>query len=49
MRLTHRVQTSATPAQVWAVLGSPEAWSSVEPFLRGVRDQEAKLRGRSAA
>ena len=42
MRLTHRVQTSATPAQVWTVLGNPEAWPSVEPFLRGVRGRPGR-------
>jgi hypothetical protein len=37
MRLEHRVHTSASPAQVWAVLGDPSAWSTFELFVRGVR------------
>jgi hypothetical protein len=37
MRLQHRVHTSATPAQVWAVVGVPSAWPTVDVFLRGVR------------
>lgn len=37
MRLTSRARTSASPAQVWEVLGSPYRWSEFEPFLRRVR------------
>ena len=37
MRLQHRVQTTATPAEVWGVLGVPSAWPTVELTLRGVR------------
>ena len=42
MLLTHRVHTAATPAQVWAVVGNPQAWPSVEPFLRGVRGRPGR-------
>jgi hypothetical protein len=43
MRLEHRVQTSATPAQVWALLGNPSAWSSFELFVRGVRGRTTRV------
>lgn len=36
MRLAHRVSTSATPAQVWDLLGSPARWPEFNPFLRRV-------------
>ena len=44
MRLAHRQRTSATPAQVWEVLGDPARWPEFEPFLRRVRG----TRGRAA-
>ena len=37
MRLAHRVHTSAAPAQVWALLGTPRAWPQFDLVLRGVR------------
>lgn len=37
MRLAHRVHTRATPAQVWQVLGDPQAWPTFDPFLWRVR------------
>ena len=37
MRLTHRVHTDATPAQVWEVLGDPRRWPQFELGLRSVR------------
>ena len=37
MRLAHRVHTSAAPAQVWELLGSPRAWPQFDLLLRGVR------------
>ena len=37
MRLAQRLHTSASPAQVWQVLGTPRRWPEVEPFLRRVR------------
>lgn len=37
MRLSHRVHTAATPAQVWAVLGDPSRWPEFDAFLRRVR------------
>ena len=40
MRLVHRVHTvhtKATPAQVWAVLGTPTNWPQFDLFLSKVR------------
>ena len=37
MRLRHRVRTSASPTQVWTMLGSPERWQEYDVFLRRVR------------
>ena len=37
MRLRHRVHTSATPAEVWRLVGNPSAWPQFDLFLRGVR------------
>lgn len=37
MKLRHRVRTSATPAQVWSVLGDPQRWPECDLFLRRVR------------
>ena len=37
MRLRAHAQTSASPAQVWEVLGAPARWPEFEPFLRRVR------------
>lgn len=37
MRLTSSARTTASPAQVWEVLGSPVRWPEFEPFLRRVR------------
>ena len=37
MRLVRHARTSATPAQVWEVLGDPRRWPEFEPFLRRVR------------
>ncbi len=48
MRLTSRARTSASPAQVWEVLGTPSRWPEVEPFLRRVRGtQRAADTGRT--
>ena len=37
MRLTHRVRTTATPAEVWQLLGDPARWPEFDLFLRRVR------------
>lgn len=37
MRLTHRVRTSASPAQVWALLGTPARWPEFDVFLSKVK------------
>lgn len=37
MKLRHRVRTSASPAQVWAVLGTPANWPQFDVFLTKVR------------
>lgn len=42
MKLTHRVRTSASPAQVWAILGTPGRWPEFDAFL-------AKVKGSSDA
>lgn len=48
MRLVQRARTSATPAQVWEVLGQPSRWPEFEPFLRRVRGtHDAALRGQT--
>ena len=42
MNLGHRVSSTATPAQVWELLGHPSRWPEFDPFLRrvhGTRDQ----------
>jgi uncharacterized protein YndB with AHSA1/START domain len=36
MRLAHRVHTSASPAQVWELLGDPRRWPQFNPFLRRI-------------
>ncbi|MBC7374712.1 MAG: SRPBCC family protein [Frankiales bacterium] len=42
MRLAHRVHTRATAAQVWQVLGDPQAWPTFDPFLWKVRGGPAR-------
>lgn len=37
MKLAHRVRTSASPAQVWALLGTPKQWPQFDVFLTKVR------------
>ena len=37
MRLSHRVRTSASPALVWSVLGTPARWPEFDVFLTRVR------------
>ncbi len=37
MRLSHRVRTTASPAEVWKVLGDPQRWPEFDLFLRSVR------------
>lgn len=43
MRLEHRVHTSASPAQVWALLGDPSAWPTFDLFVRGIRGRATRL------
>jgi hypothetical protein len=43
MRLEHRVHTGATPGQVWAVLGDPSAWPTIELFTRGIRGRATRV------
>ena len=43
MRLEHRVRTSATPSQVWSLLGDPSGWPTFELLLRGVRGRVARV------
>lgn len=44
MRLAHRAHTSASPAQVWELLGDPRRWPSFNPFLRRVQGLPARAR-----
>ncbi len=37
MKLRHRVHMSASPAQLWQVLGWPQRWPEFEVLLRRVR------------
>lgn len=37
MALVHRVHTTASPAQVWVLLGDPHCWPQFEVLLRRVR------------
>ena len=37
MRLRHRVHTSATPAQVWTVLGDPQRWPEFDLLMHRIR------------
>jgi uncharacterized protein YndB with AHSA1/START domain len=37
MKLAHHVHTSASPAQVWEMLGSPVQWPQFDVFLTKVR------------
>ncbi len=37
MKLSHRVRTAASPAEVWEVLGDPRRWPEFDVALRTVR------------
>ena len=37
MKLSHRVRTTASPAEVWEVLGNPQRWPEFDLALRTVR------------
>ncbi len=37
MKLVHRVRTSASPSQVWEVLGTPTNWPLFDVFLSKVK------------
>ncbi len=37
MKLAHRVRTSASPAQVWQLLGTPSRWPQFDVFLTKVK------------
>lgn len=43
MRLVQRVRTSATPSQVWEVLGQPSRWPEFELVLRRVRGSDGPV------
>lgn len=43
MNLSHRVRTSATPAQVWQVLGDPQRWPEFDLFLQQVRGSSGRV------
>ena len=42
MRLSHSARTSASPAQVWEVLGDPARWPEFDLFLRRVRGSHGR-------
>lgn len=37
MKLSHRVRTTASPSEVWEVLGNPQRWPEFDLALRTVR------------
>ena len=43
MRLRQRARTTATPSQVWEVLGDPARWPEFEPLLRRVRGGHGRV------
>lgn len=43
MRLGHRVRTSATPAQLWGLLGDSARWPEYELCLRAVRGGSGRV------
>ena len=47
MRLAHRARTSASPAQVWSLLGSPQRWPEFDLFFRRVRGAERVRSGQT--
>lgn len=42
MRLRHHARTSATPTQLWAVLGDPQRWPEYDLFLHRVRGSSGR-------
>jgi uncharacterized protein YndB with AHSA1/START domain len=44
VRLAHRSVTSASPEQVWSLLGDPSRWSTFNPFLRRVLGAPGRAR-----
>jgi uncharacterized protein YndB with AHSA1/START domain len=44
MRLAHRVRTSASPDEVWQLLGDPRRWPEFTPFLRRVHGAPDRVR-----
>ena len=47
MRLAHRARTSATPAQVWELLGDPRRWPEFDLFFRRVHGAERVRSGQT--
>ena len=47
MRLAHRARTSATPAQVWDLLGDPRRWPEFDMFFRRVRGADQVRSGQT--
>ena len=43
VNLSHRVRTSASPAQVWQVLGDPGRWPEFDLFLQQVRGSSGRV------
>jgi uncharacterized protein YndB with AHSA1/START domain len=44
MRLAHRAVTSASPAQVWELLGDPSRWPVFNPVVRRVAGASGRVR-----
>jgi hypothetical protein len=47
MRLAHRARTSASPAQVWSLLGNPQRWPEFDLSLRRVRGSDRARSGQT--
>ena len=45
MRLVHSAHTSASPAQVWELLGDPQRWPEFDLWLRKVLGVRGPLQG----
>jgi hypothetical protein len=47
MKLAHRARTSASPAQVWSLLGNPTRWPEFDMFFRRVRGADRVRSGQT--
>jgi hypothetical protein len=44
MSLVRRLHTSATPAEVWALVGTPDRWPTIHPALRRMQGAPDRAR-----